>query len=1103
MDQRRGRRGNGDGLDGTSSRVAVVAPGKRTRVEQALESQPPRAQRAAAGHAASGSAAGEPHQPTFADPFSWLDEPEPEVAEESSPWSFDLADRRGLDDSPGHRDADFGALQLASDDALGASSSLQGPTKSHATAAALAITPSTPLPQIAAQLQDLSDDELRERRARLTARLASLRLPPDVRLTIARQRDAIEWLQHQRQLAAGEAPSAHANAPTHDELSEAAPTQGASSLDVGARARLESAGRTGGPADEQQTFVHLSMRGTPEQQGALHRQHGAIATENTAFRAELNQKSLHVAQEMLDASTREIEGALLKYGLTGGAFRLTTAAKQYQRDPESLPQIIAEWRALGGKPERAGALQRGAASQAALAATVARLKAKQEYLDQMDREEEGLPEAQLVWRDSIDPSRTTSSARIELAQEWVLAETEHPILLAFRHPKYGASTSRLGELDSPGAEMEGAVLEQAITKLANILRTKNELFAGRLDPLRLAPVLELTKQRLLVPPGSQRAQLVAELHREATKTPLAEHVLSAISLGLAVLSFVPGVGLPAKVLAEAVSLAIELRAQVSEYKEWHTAGGINNTALDMARSVSAAAPELRPLFLRLAVAGASAASLLQLSRLAVRLERARQLGGATGAADSVDEILKEADALGDSVGVRKLGEQLDAVGGVRGAGVYGQKVYDAADGTKRLTKLNLEKVRDSLKKVLRQPRVRDAKVEAQLSEATADAAACTLKLPSFPAAEGVAKAGAIDVHVELRFKGELSPSAAHGADAGPARYTLTKNNEQQWVANIEIDQHLEPRDVEFIIGHELDEIAELVRRYPAGKPAASFEGEMAAGVMREGATTAQATAHDVANAREIVALHRDYKNLLAQPAGKATANAEARKQTLDRAIEIAGLGEASQIDAKVRLLREAGAPDELLKEVKKVQARRVMSEHSAAHGGKGSLLTENLVDHVLWPHGRNTADFVSQGVNGGHHTERLLAMTESTKEYVFVEVAAKPAAGSVARKFDQYKWAGGGPMPKPGSGRFPTDKNFDVMGWEKSEMPKTTMDDPLVLLREAEDAWRRWLEAGGQSSVAKTGFTAESGNGVQISGYFKGTGSERTPSSVYVEASWF
>ena len=659
---------------------------------------------------------------------------------------------------------------------------------------------------------------------------------------------------------------------------------------------------------------------------------------------------------------------------------------------------------------------------------------------------------------------------------------------AFRHPSYGPDADRLDGLTAAGAGMETAVLQQAVPKLANILRTKQELGVGRLDPRRLGPVLEVAKLRMLVPPGSQRAALVAELHREATSTPLGEHVLSALSLGLSILSFVPGLGLGAKLLAEATSLALELHAQVHEYKDWRTAGGMNNTALDMARSVSQQAPELRPLLLRLAVAGASAASLLQLGRLAVQLGRAHQLGDA----EQIGEAILQLDRLGDGVGVRRLGEQLEAIGGVRGPAVYPKKVF-LKDGAERLSRLNPEKVQGAVKRVAARAHAHRARFEAAVADATAEAASGTLHLPP------QLSAAAVEVRVELRFQGELTPSAAHGAAAGPARYKITQTSEARWRADVEIDQHLDPRDLDHVLGHELDEIAELVRRHPQGPPATGFEREMSAGVMREGAITSHSTAHDVASAREVVGIHRELEKLPAP-----SANALHREQTLERAISAAGLGEPAQIDAKVRLLREAGAPESLLDRVRRVESQRVLKEHGASRVNLKHHITEDVVDHILWAKERSPADFVSKGMNGGHHTERLLALGRPHGNYVFVEVAARPAAGSIARRFDQYRWVGKGEMPSQGSGRFPTDAVFDPTGWAKSKMPKTTFDDPRALMREAEEAFQKWLDVGGSksSSDART-FLARTDNGVDIGGFFEETSDGLAPTTVFVEASWF
>ena len=235
---------------------------------------------------------------------------------------------------------------------------------------------------------------------------------------------------------------------------------------------------------------------------------------------------------------------------------------------------------------------------------VKKLRKMQEEVERLEQEERGLSAQDWERRDLADPSRNSPAARARLAEAYALAEEEHPILLAYRHPKYGPDTDRLGSLTTSGAGMEESILRQAIPKLGNILRTKIAVRTDQLSALRMAPVVEMTKQEMRVPPGSMRAAIARDLYNEASKQSLADWALSAISIALSVVSFVPGVGLGAKAAAEAVSLAIELRSQVNEYKEWKVAGGMNNTALDVARSVSTHAPAMRPLYLRVAAAGA-------------------------------------------------------------------------------------------------------------------------------------------------------------------------------------------------------------------------------------------------------------------------------------------------------------------------------------------------------------------------------------------------------------------------------------------------------------------------------------------------------------------
>ncbi len=936
-------------------------------------------------------------------------------------------------------------------------------------------------------LEPKADPELSVLKADLTARLSGSLSRKD-RVDLARDRDAIEWVEYQRRLERGESGRAGTYSQELDAAQAAGTRHGVAANEIGARARLESAYRTGGSKEYTANQLHLGWRGNPEQSRAIAGQGASIEVEAATFKSEFREQAKHTALGMLDQSSVEIEAALAQHGFVGGGHRLLSAAQNYNRDPASLEHLVADWRALSDGDNRAAETRKGDKEQAKLATVVVELRQLQAEADGLERDEKGFTEADWAQRDAVEGARSSMAVKARLADAWLQAEAAHPILLAFRHQKYGPDTDRLGGLTSQGAGMEQAILRQAIPKLGNILRTRAAVRTDQLDPVRLAPVVELTKQQLQVPPGSARAAIAKDLYDAANQQSLADSVLSALSIALSVLSFAPGVGLGAKAAAEATSLAIELRAQVNEYKEWKVAGGMNNTALDMARSVSTQAPQMRPLLLRLAVAGASAASLLQLVKLSAQLKTIRAADG------PADDVLRELDDLGAQHGVKNLGDQVEAAGAVRGAKVYPAKTFDKGDGVTRTSKINADRVQEGLKKTSARTYVGSARFE-QIAGATADGATGVLRVPG--------KDGDTLIKVDVRFQGELSGAARHGAESGPARFVLDKQGSGPWVATIDISSGIEPRDVEFVLGHELDEIAELVRRHPTGKPPGGFGAEMEAGVMRDGAKTNQSTAHDVATAREIVALKKDLDKLVAVKAGSV----EARKQSLDEAIKAAGLDEVAEIDAKVRLLQQAGAPDDLVDQVRMVASRHLADSHRAARGAKGTKFTEDMINHVMW--GRDKGEFATKGVSGGHMTDRLLQMGHPNSEYVFVQVAEKAAGGSTARRFAQYKWTGDlTSMPQPGSGKFPTDKRFNDAGWAKTDMPKTTFDDPSAFLREAEEAWDEWVDGvalappGGRPLKQKE-FTARTKSGVQISGYFEPAADGPVPTSVYPEASWF
>ncbi len=936
----------------------------------------------------------------------------------------------------------------------------------------------------------LDDAALQKTKGKLTAHLTSP-LRPEERDRISRQRDAIEWVEYQRQLERGESGRPETYGQELDAAQDAGRQFGHSAMQIGARSQLEAAYRAGGAGEMAGTRWALGARGNDDQRKALGDQAALVSGEAEAFKQAFRDQATHTAIAMLDRSSIEIEAALKQYGFVGGSHRLHEAARAYNQDPDNLDGAIADWRTLSDTGDRRAEQRKGDEEQRELAVVVRKLRTMQAEVDELEREEKNFTEQDWERRDIADPARNSPAARARLAEAYAIAEEQHPILLAYRHPEFGADTSRLGDLTAVGAGMEESILRQAIPKLGNILRTKIAIRTGQLSPLRMGPVVEMIKQEMHVPPGSERAAIARDLYNEASKQSLADWALSAISLALAVVSFVPGVGLGAKAAAEAVSLAIELRSQVNEYSEWKVAGGMNNTALDLAKSVSVTAPELRPLLLRLAVAGASVASLTQLLSLSAKLRAVR------AAESAADDVLRELDELGARHGLKNLGDEVD--GAVRGAKVYPAKSFVKAEVT-RLSKLNVEKVTDGLRKTASRAFARGARFEAALAKASAEGASGVLRV-----ADG---GGEAVIHVEIELTGALSGAGRHGAESGPARFFVETPPTGPWKARIELSENLDPNDVQFVLGHELDEISELRTRFPKGKPEGGFGAELDPSIMRQGATQEFSTAHDIANAREIVALDADYKKLL-----KGRAKDELvkhRSRSIDEAIKVAGLDEPAVIEAKVNLLKQHGAPEDLLDRVRRVGSKATYEEHVAAMGQKGTRFTEDMIDHVMWGRGHGNQGFKRSGIEGGHSTDRLMSMGYPNSEYVFVESHHKAAAGTTARQYKQYKWTGSrASMPAPGSGRFPSDPQFTDAGWITTDMPKTTFDDPAAFLREAEDAWEEML-AGRQAafppghSPQANELTAITKSGIQFTAFTDTLPDGRvTPTTIFVEASWF
>jgi hypothetical protein len=250
------------------------------------------------------------------------------------------------------------------------------------------------------------------------------------------------------------------------------------------------------------------------------------------------------------------------------------------------------------------------------------------------------------------------------------------------------------------------------------------------------------------------------------------------------------------------------------------------------------------------------------------------------------------------------------IGGVRGGGVYGENtVLDATTNAKTVKSLTAGEVKGSVEPLEGKKVSGNAGVKVAPGTVTEAGATMQLFVPT--------DAGEAHVNVTLKIKpaGDLTATDTHGGDAGPARLDLRKGP-TGWDATIEISSASKPEDLPFVLKHELNEAAELVRRNPGGPPKEGFGSQVESSLLKPNAANgATATPHDVAAANEVIELFRDWQKLEAEKSPLAPH----RKGVLDRALEANGLNDKAELQAKKDLLKSQGAPQELLDRVDRGQ----------------------------------------------------------------------------------------------------------------------------------------------------------------------------------------
>jgi hypothetical protein len=204
------------------------------------------------------------------------------------------------------------------------------------------------------------------------------------------------------------------------------------------------------------------------------------------------------------------------------------------------------------------------------------------------------------------------------------------------------------------------------------------------------------------------------------------------------------------------------------------------------------------------------------------------------------------------------------------------------------------------------------------------------------------------------------------------------------------------------------------------------------------------------------------------------------------------------VAAKIDVLRKAGAPEDMLADLKQREAKRVFDDLNTTLGGRPSTLSPKVIEHILFPEPTTTSG--EFGVAGGHHTVELTNFADATNKFQLEEVGTpKPHGGTTYRRFKQWGWKGD-PVAKPkrGSPEAPGGAAFDASKWTPISDPKTTFDDPAAFIADAEAGYAAWLAGGGTPGIGGGKFTFTTPGGVAIIGYAPGG----VVGSIFPDGAW-
>jgi hypothetical protein len=190
-----------------------------------------------------------------------------------------------------------------------------------------------------------------------------------------------------------------------------------------------------------------------------------------------------------------------------------------------------------------------------------------------------------------------------------------------------------------------SVLLRAMPTMANIKEARRWLSSGKLSPLTLAPVVELTRKNMFVARGSFRDAVVQDIVADAGSSGL----LTVLTIALTLVLLLPTGGASGFIAGGLI--ALDLYSAGKQYIAYGRQKALRGTDLDRARSLSEEDPSLTGMVISLISAGIGGVQLINVFR---QVQAVRNLAAAGG---DTDAAVKALNKVGEELGAGDLGTQ--------------------------------------------------------------------------------------------------------------------------------------------------------------------------------------------------------------------------------------------------------------------------------------------------------------------------------------------------------------------------------------------------------------------------------------------------------------